>query len=74
MFCGINTLFDNNLEVADSENMCIVSPINLQHYRTFRRSKFKFKTCRDQQFVVHLYAGKLTNVRLRCIFMGLTIE
>ena len=52
---------------------CIVSPIKLQRYRTSQRSKFTFKTYRDQYFVVHLHVGSFSNFRLRCNFMGLTI-
>ena len=51
----------------------IVSPIKLQRYRTFQRSKVNYKTCKDQYFVVHLHIGSFSNVRLRCNFMGQTI-
>ena len=51
----------------------MVSRIKLQRYRTFQRSKFNFKTCRDQHFVVDLQAKSFSNVRLCCNFMGLNI-
>ena len=52
----------------------IVGPIKLQRYRTFQRSKFKFKTSRDQHFVFQLQFGGFSNVRLSCNFTGLTIR
>ena len=51
----------------------IVSPIKLQRYRTFQRSKFNFNTCRDNDFVVLLRVQKILNVCLRYNLMGITI-
>ena len=46
------------------KHLHLVSPIKLQRYRTFQRSKSTFKTCRDQYFVVHLHVGSFLNARL----------
>ena len=50
-----------------------VSPVKLQRYRIFQRSKFKFMASKDQHFVVHLHVGIFSNVRLGCNSMGLTL-